>query len=133
MMIGMLKRPIWSQLIHTPFLPRIEQALKGGGCASSASFQMGNDPKLKPSSANIQSAVTITYPFTKGTETNTGITCFTFLPLLQGRIPCNSNNHMFASCIAFPIGHRSLIRLFVGRCALGQVPTITHKTQHVDI
>ena len=28
------------------------------------------------------------------------------------------------SYIAFPIGHRLLIRLFVGRYALGQVPSI---------
>ena len=28
----------WPQLIDTPFLPRIERSLKGGGCASSASF-----------------------------------------------------------------------------------------------
>ena len=44
-------------------------------------------------------------------------------PARPQHIPCNSNNHMFASYIAFPIGHRSLIRLFVGRYALGQVPS----------
>ena len=46
-------------------------------------------------------------------------------PARPQHIPCNSNNHMFASYIAFPIGHRSLIRLFVGRYALGQVPSTT--------
>ena len=44
-------------------------------------------------------------------------------PARPQHIPCNSNNNMFASYTAFPIGHRSLIRLFVGRYALGQVPS----------
>ena len=46
------------------------------------------------------------------------------IPVRTQHIPCNNNNHMFASYIAFPIGHGLLIRLFVGRYALGQVPNI---------
>ena len=55
------------------------------------------------------------------TWTNTRHICT--IPERPQRSPCSSNNHMFASDIVFPIGQRSLIRLFVGRYALGQVPS----------
>ena len=51
-------------------------------------------------------------------------------PARPQHIPHNINNPMFASYIAFPIGHRSLIRLLVGRYALGQVPSTLIEPQN---
>ena len=84
-------------------------------------FQMGNDPKLIP---RIQSALPKTYPLTNRNRNKhrNKLLHHRTTPARPQHIPCNNNNHMFASYIAFPIGHRSLIRLFVGRYALGKVP-----------
>ena len=77
-----------------------------------------------PSSARIQPASPKIHRFTNGNSNKhrDKLLRTRIAPARPQHIPCYNTNHTFASYIAFPIGHRLLIRLFVGR----KPPVIAH-------
>ena len=112
----------WLQLIDAPFLPRVRtNHQRRRLCLFSifskwGAFQNCYDRKHQRYLKHILSQ--------KETGTNTEIICFTVqTPARPQHIPCNNNNHMLASYMAFLIGHRFLIRLFVGRYAFAKEPS----------
>lgn len=106
---------------ETETVLRRKWTLKVGCSDSSTSFPNG-DPKLVPSSARIQPASPKIHRFTNGNSNKHSdkLLHSRTAPARPQHIPCYNNNHMLASYIPVPIGHRLLIRLVMAHISISR-------------